>query len=120
MRYQSICYLQSSSKCYILAFMNLHDYLSSPGALTVAQLRERIGAPSSAQIRQWQHGYAGRKPSFENCVAIESATAGAVTVEEIRPVGFWMRIADPAWPHPLGRPVLDFAAGQTEVAKAEG
>lgn len=88
--------------------MNLHEYLSSPGALTVAQLREKIGALSDAQIRQWQHGYAGRKPSFDNCVAIELATGGLVTVEELRPGELWMRIADPAWPNLQGRPVLDF------------
>ncbi len=89
--------------------MILHDYLSSPGALTVAQLRERIGAQSDAQIRQWQHGYADRKPSFENCVAIEYATAGRVTVEELRPADMWTRVVDPVWPHSAGRPLLDFA-----------
>ena len=92
--------------------MNLHDYLSSPGALSVAKLRERIGAASDAQIRQWQHKYVGRRPSFENCVAIERATDGAVTVEELRPVGFWMRIADAEWPHTFGRPVLDFTKAE--------
>lgn len=89
--------------------MNLHDYLSSKGALSVTELRSRIGAGSDAQIRQWQHGYAGRQPSFENCVAIERATCGAVAVEELRPDERWARLPDAAWPHPDGRPVMDFA-----------
>lgn len=65
--------------------MNLHEYFASPGALTVAQLRERIGAQSDAQIRQWQHGYANRKPSAQYCPAIVAATDGAVTLRELRP-----------------------------------
>lgn len=64
--------------------MKLNDYFSSEGALTVAQLREQIGALSDAQIRQWQHGYDGRKPSPANCVAIERATGGAVTRRDLR------------------------------------
>ena len=92
--------------------MNLHDYLKSDGALSVAELRERIKVPSDAQIRQWQHGYADRLPSLENCVAIESATGGLVTVEELRPKGAWARIPDAAWPHPAGRPVVDYATTQ--------
>lgn len=90
--------------------MKLHDYLKSPGALTVAQLREAIGARNDDQVRQWQHGYAGRLPSPENCAAIERATEGAVTCEELRPDDAWTRIKDRAWPwHPKGRPVLDVA-----------
>lgn len=65
--------------------MNLRDYFASPGALTVAQLRERTGVKSDAQIRQWQHGYADRKPSPEYCVAIEKATEGVVTRRDLRP-----------------------------------
>lgn len=92
--------------------MNLREYLASPKALTVAQLRERVGAQSDLQIRQWQHGYAGRKPSLENCVAIERVTEGAVTVEELRPGEQWARVKDKTWPHPKGRPVLDYAQKQ--------
>ena len=95
--------------------MNLHEYLSAPGTLSVAQLRERVGAQSDMQVRQWQHGYAGRKPSFENCVAIERATEGRVTVEELRPDAAWLRVKDKAWPHPKGRPVLDFALAEPKA-----
>ena len=65
--------------------MNLHEYLSSPGALTVAELRDRIGAKSDAQLRQWQHCYADRRPSPENCVALERATDKKVTRQDLRP-----------------------------------
>lgn len=65
--------------------MNLAEYFSSPGAISVRELRERIGVKSDAQIRQWQHGYAERRPSPAYCVAIEQATGGAVTRQELRP-----------------------------------
>lgn len=65
--------------------MTLTDYFKSPGALSLTELRERIGAKSDAQIRQWQHGYADRVPSPANCVAIERATDGAVTRRDLRP-----------------------------------
>lgn len=77
--------------------MHLRDYFDSPGALTVSQLRERIGAKSDAQIRQWQHGYADRQPSPEYCVAIERATDGKVPRWDLRPDD-WNRI----WPELIG------------------
>lgn len=95
--------------------MKLHEYLSAPDTLTVSQLRERVGAQSDAQIRQWQHGYAERKPSFENSVAIERATDGQVTVEELRPDATWLRVKDKTWPHPKGRPVLDFTLSEPKA-----
>ena len=101
-----------------MAGMNLLEYLATPGSLSVSQLRERVGAQSDAQIRQWQHGYAERKPSFENSVAIERATEGQVTVEEIRPDATWLRVKDRAWPHPKGRPVLDFALSEPKAEQA--
>lgn len=73
--------------------MDLNDYLKSPGAMSVGQLRRAIGVNSDAQIRQWQHGYAGRRPSPEYCTAIERATGGAVTRRDLRPDD-WHRI----WP----------------------
>lgn len=42
--------------------------------------------------------------------AIERATEGRVTVEQMRPDVRWARIPDPAWPHPQGRPCIDVAA----------
>jgi DNA-binding transcriptional regulator YdaS (Cro superfamily) len=51
-----------------------------------------LGYPikSNAQLRQWQHGYADRAPSPENCVALELATDGNVTRKELRPNDWWL------------------------------
>jgi len=70
--------------------MTLHDYLDADGSLSVRALRERMvafGSPikSDAQIRQWRYRYAERHPSPLNCVAIEKATDGKVTRQELRP-----------------------------------
>jgi hypothetical protein len=77
--------------------MRLDEYLTTPGSLTVAQLRERIGAKSDLQIRQWQHGYAGRQPGPAHAMAIQQATDGAVRVGDLRPDD-WHRI----WPMLVG------------------
>jgi DNA-binding transcriptional regulator YdaS (Cro superfamily) len=79
--------------------MTLDQYLRQPGALTVAQLREAVGAKSDAQVRQWQHGYAARLPGPIYCVAIERATAGAVTRRDLRPddwAEIWPELAEAA------------------------
>jgi DNA-binding transcriptional regulator YdaS (Cro superfamily) len=79
--------------------MNLNEYFSSPDAMTVADLRDRIGAKSDAQLRQWQHGYADRRPSPENCVSLEKATDGLVTRQDLRPDDWkkiWPELAEPA------------------------
>lgn len=78
--------------------MNLSEYLSSAGSLSISELRQRIGASSDAQIRQWQHGYANRKPGPVYCHRIEVATEGAVTRRDLRPDD-WRAI----WPE-LGEP----------------
>lgn len=81
--------------------MNLSEYLASAGALSVSELRERIGARSDAQIRQWQHGYANRQPGPVYCVAIEQATCGAVTRQELRPddwQAMWPELIAPRTP----------------------
>jgi hypothetical protein len=101
---------------YLRVIMRLDESLKSDGARTVADLRQAIGAKSDAQVRQWQHGYADRLPSPEYSVAIEQATFGAVTCEELRPSEPWRRIPDKNWPNPKGRPVLDFAAAAKEAA----
>ncbi|WP_224099611.1 helix-turn-helix domain-containing protein [Paraburkholderia caribensis] len=64
--------------------MDLDQYLSMPGAPTVAQLRQRmcdLGYPvkSDAQIRQWRRRFNGRKPDPRNSVGIEKATEGKVS-----------------------------------------
>lgn len=89
--------------------MTLDDYLSSEGSLTMAQLRERIGVRSDAQVRQWQKGYADRRPGPEYCVAIEQATGGVVRRWDLRPDD-WHRI----WPELIGTE----GAPEIPVAKA--
>lgn len=88
--------------------MKLNDYLKAPGSLTVAELRIAAGIKSDAQIRQWQHGYADRIPSPENCVSIEQATGSAVRRWDLRPDD-WHRI----WPELIdteGAPAVEAKA----------
>ena len=89
--------------------MNLHDYFTSPDSMSVAALAELIKIKNPAQVRQWQHGYADRLPSPENCVAIEQATDGRVRRWDLRPKD-WCRI----WPELIGAD----SAPATEEAKA--
>ena len=77
--------------------MDLNEYFRTDRAKTVTELRLAIGAKSDAQIRQWQHGYADRLPSPENCVAIEMATDRRVMRWDLRPED-WARI----WPELVG------------------
>ena len=78
--------------------MNIRDLIARVGGPTrVAQICG-IRAPSV---------YSWRTVPQERCAAIEHATAGAVTCEEMRPDIRWHRVADPDWPHPDGRPLVD-------------
>lgn len=77
--------------------MNLADYFSQPGSMSVATLRDRIGVKSDAQIRQWQHGYADRRPGPTYCTAIEQATERQVCRWDLRPED-WHLI----WPELIG------------------
>lgn len=44
-----------------------------------------------------------------HCPALELATDGKFVVEAMTPSAPWTRVPDKNWPHPDGRPVLDFA-----------
>lgn len=58
-------------------------------------------------------GYLRKSISAKNrlgcgvCVAIEEASAGEVTCDSLRPDIVWVRVPDPLWPHPGGRPLVD-------------
>lgn len=52
----------------------------------------------------------------DRCPAIERATEGRVTCDELRPDVRWVRVPDPAWPHPEGRPCIDVAANDPAPA----
>lgn len=75
-----------------MPFMDLHTYLTQPGAPTATELARAIDV-NPDQIRHWRHGYQGRRPEPENCVRLEVATKGAVTRKDLRPDD-WQRI----WP----------------------
>lgn len=82
---------------------------------------ERIAVAAAMGLHE-QYLYqclSGRKPTPPNhCPAIERATAGRVTCEELRPDVRWQRVPDPTWPHPAGRPCIDVAAPAVEVRDA--
>lgn len=92
--------------------MKLDDYLSRPGAESMAAFARALGM-NQDQVRQWRHQTDDRRPSAASAVQIEKATAGAVTVGELRPDLTWHRVRDKSWPHPDGRPLQDHA---TEAA----
>ena len=43
------------------------------------------------------------------CPDIERATRGAVTCEDLRSDVSWTRVPDQEWPHPGGRPLVDYS-----------
>lgn len=59
-------------------------------------------------INEWISS--GRPVPHERCPDIERVTEGKVACEELRPDLTWVRIPDPDWPHPDGRPLVDYAA----------
>ena len=94
--------------------MQLANYLECRGHGALAELSKAIGA-HAPDMSRWASG--DRVTPEWRCPAIESETNGAVTCEELRPDKPWRRIPDESWPHPAGRPVLDFAAAK-EMANA--
>lgn len=85
------------------AHMDLKTYTSERGRQT--SLANAIGAQSQL-VWQWSNGV--RPVPDDRCAAIEKATEGQVTCEEMRPDLPWHRIADRSWRwHPKGRPALD-------------
>ncbi|MBO7411148.1 MAG: helix-turn-helix domain-containing protein [Ottowia sp.] len=93
--------------------MTLDEYLKKHGGID--DLRAAIGVKSDEQIRQWARGWQNRKPSPRNCVAIERATGGLVTRQELRPDDWrevWPEIAEQK-PPPQG--VTDVTLGDTSA-----
>lgn len=81
--------------------MKLDKYLSSAVGLTPAQLCKAAGIKNPDQLRQWRHGYAGRRPDPANCLAIERATNGVVTRRDLRPDDAHLIWPDIAAPDPV-------------------
>lgn len=103
--------------------MTLNEYFARDGALTVAQLRAAIGAKSDAQVRQWQHGYGGRRPGLAYCVAIERTTQGAVTRRDLRPDDWhliWPELAADSEQNQAPAGTTPAQAAINEVASGEG
>ena len=100
--------------------MTLDEYLRSPGAPSVPELRQKMIAlgydvKSADQIRQWRHNYAKRIPSPEYCMGIHLATGGKVLLSELRPDD-WKLI----WPeyHGNGKPSAGNGNRKTKEARA--
>ena len=88
--------------------MHYVDTLGGPAAVA------RMTGCKPPSVIAWRR----RGIPADRCPLIERATAGAVTVEQLRPDVAWSRIPDPAWPHPAGRPVIDVARSVVAVQEA--
>ena len=76
--------------------MNLADYLSEPGAPSMAAFARDLGL-NPDQVRQWRHAHDNRQPSPANCVDIERLTNRAVMRWDLRPDDWWK-----IWPELVG------------------
>ncbi|RZL38727.1 MAG: hypothetical protein EOP35_05150 [Rubrivivax sp.] len=74
-------------------------------------LAQRIGARQQ-EIWNWLNG---RQVPDHRCPAIERESG--VPVEQLRSDLRWVRVPDPNWPHPKGRPCID-VIGPTEERHA--
>lgn len=92
------------------ADMGAHDrtafgrWLESQPRGAAAVVAATIGV-AHPLMTQWGKGI--RQMPADKAVAIELATDGAVTCEEMRPDVLWVRMRDRKWPHPKGRPLVD-------------
>jgi DNA-binding transcriptional regulator YdaS (Cro superfamily) len=88
--------------------MKLSEYVYEPGKRgRQSDLALAIGCQPQLM---WQWASGVRRVPDARCAAIERATDGAVTVEELRPDVHWLRVRDAEWPHPAGRPLIDVGA----------
>ena len=85
------------------AGMNASELIDKLGGTSAVANICGVRAPS---VSEWRI----RGIPADRCSAIERATSGAVTCEELRPDVAWVRIPDLDWPHPQGRPLVDHAA----------
>lgn len=74
---------------------------------TATGLAEALDVSVQA-VGQWKAGARPIPP--ERCVEIERLTNGTVSADSLSPDSRWIRVHDPSWPHPGGRPLLDVAA----------
>ena len=75
-------------------------------------IADALGYPDRRNVWPWT-GPKKRPLPADMAPALERAMllAGAeMSVERLCPTCKWVRVADPEWPHPKGRPLLDVAA----------
>lgn len=87
---------------------------------TQMSLARALGVTRAA-VGQWK--IKGRFVPMEHGPDIERLTKGQVSCEALCPQNVWVRIPDPEWPHPAGRPAVDLAkqrAGEVEQDPAHG
>lgn len=96
--------------------MQLKDYLGGRhGAQT--KLAASLQCPSQL-VYQWANKI--RPIPTPRCPAIERATNGEVTCEELRPDINWVRLPDPDWTwNAHGRPLIDATQSQLDVPQEE-
>lgn len=91
--------------------MNALESAIRAANLSQAVFGRLVGARQQ-QVWNWLNRTSGIPPG--RCPAIERALDARVTCEELRPDVRWLRVPDPAWPHPQGRPCIDVAAPAAE------
>jgi DNA-binding transcriptional regulator YdaS (Cro superfamily) len=87
--------------------MDLSAYLES---LPDGHGKQTIFAAKAGTLPQliWQWRTGERPVPMNRCPALEMATGGKVTCEELRPDLVWHRVKDRKWTwHPEGRPLID-------------
>lgn len=84
--------------------MDLKTYCASRRGAT-SEIARAVRLPSQL-VWQWKSG--SRPVPVDRCHAIEAATGGVVSCEELRPDVVWRRHPAFAWQwHPEGRPLVD-------------
>lgn len=72
-------------------------------------LAKRLGC-TPPMVNQWLRSV--RPIPRESAAEIERITGGKVSCEDLLPNVAWVRVPDPDWPHPGGRPCVDVAASR--------
>jgi hypothetical protein len=88
-----------------MARMDLKTYWTSLDAEKREQFVSRCSPTSKGHIQNVMYGV--RPCSADLAVLMERHSDGKVTVEESGCDCKWVRLPDPSWPHPKGRPLQD-------------
>ena len=96
------------TSCNYHPAMHFIDSLGGPAAVA------RMLGCKPPSVIAWR----ARGIPSDRCPAIERATQAKFTCEQLRPDVSWSRIADAAWPHPGGRPVIDVARADAAPTEA--